>query len=295
LIIDEDLEVVEYISEENYEKDEQEEADNDKKQFKIKKRLDIEFDFAQLNDEPISRLEDDEMMKEELTNETDSLLGERKKTIWENMQDKILSAFMSEDTRRALTEVVQLYQTYAKDLQGYSLLSILMACKLISQYDESNKRVTTGELFEDIDTIKEANHYWKFTSASFGWQFAFGYKYEKKLSGLISGFVSKTSVINASIVCDYCGIKPEDILLACWESQLLTPGYFLALDHSKFSIVVCIRGSFQIKDAIPDLIAHKVEFMVFFIFLYIIFYIYFFLKIICNLIFYFILYFIYYF
>eukprot|EP01091_Cochliopodium_minus_P010812 TRINITY_DN2953_c0_g1_i1.p1 TRINITY_DN2953_c0_g1~~TRINITY_DN2953_c0_g1_i1.p1 ORF type:complete len:554 (+),score=155.12 TRINITY_DN2953_c0_g1_i1:42-1703(+) len=233
-----------------------------------------EFDFLEMNDEPItkkSRQVDannpeegniNEMKEKEGMSESQKLLPKRKeKSLYTKIQEKIVGTVLSEETIDALRQVFQIYQTFTKELQGYSILSILMACKIIALYDEGNERITTGEIFEDLDEIKVIQHWWKYTSASFGWQFNLGYKYEKKLSGLISGFVSDTNKINKKIVMESVGINEEDILITKWNSELLTPGYYLAVDHNKKCIVVVIRGSFELKDAIPDLIGKKVEFL----------------------------------
>ena len=88
------------------------------------------------------------------------------------------------------------------------------------------------------------------------------------MSGLVAGIMKNTDKINREILIETCGISNEDIFIVNWFSELLTPGYFLVVDHKKSSIVITIRGSFELKDAIPDLIAHKVEFLVKNIFFY---------------------------
>lgn len=136
-----------------------------------------------------------------------------------------------------------------------------MACELIKAYDKSNRVITSGKKFNDINLMRNINHWWKYTSASFGWQYNLGYQYEKKMSGFFRGLFMNTNKINTEIICEKCDILNEDIIVASWHSQLMIPGYYLAVDHKKKAIVITVRGSFAIKDAIPDLIATKVNFL----------------------------------
>jgi hypothetical protein len=45
-----------------------------------------------------------------------------------------------------------------------------------------------------------------------------------------------------------------------WTSSGFHPAHYLAVDHRSESIVLAIRGTFHIKDALTDLVALPVDF-----------------------------------
>jgi hypothetical protein len=45
------------------------------------------------------------------------------------------------------------------------------------------------------------------------------------------------------------------------QSRLHMPGHFLAVDHSTKSVVLAVRGTFSVKDAITDLVCDSVDFL----------------------------------
>lgn len=79
-------------------------------------------------------------------------------------------------------------------------------------------------------------------------------KGQGKANGLFKGLVSGES-INPQIVAAKTGIKEEDLITTQWESKDFNPGHYMAYDHSRQSIVIAIRGTFHLRDALTDLVA----------------------------------------
>ena len=61
--------------------------------------------------------------------------------------------------------------------------------------------------------------------------------------------------MNEQALCEHTGVAQEDIVLAKWTSSDYNPAHYMCIDHSTQSIIIAIRGSFHIKDALIDLIA----------------------------------------
>lgn len=135
----------------------------------------------------------------------------------------------------------------------------MMACEMIGSFDPTNKIMTSGTYNSDQKILTEANYWWKFASATFGWQLEYGYQFKKGCCGLLKGFLKNTKKINKNIICETCDINQKDIVVASWRGQLFIPGYFVAIDHKTKSIVIAIRGSFELKDAIIDLTADQID------------------------------------
>jgi sn1-specific diacylglycerol lipase len=65
--------------------------------------------------------------------------------------------------------------------------------------------------------------------------------------------------------CCYCNLNAlrmvalidndDDVLLTSFENQVLMPAFYVAVDHSTNSVVVAIRGSMSLHDAITDVVA----------------------------------------
>jgi sn1-specific diacylglycerol lipase len=81
-----------------------------------------------------------------------------------------------------------------------------------------------------------------------------GLSTQGKTNGLFKGLFSGDSV-NPQIVAAKTGIDEEDLITTQWISKDFNPGHFMAYDHSRRTIVISIRGTFHIRDALTDLVA----------------------------------------
>jgi hypothetical protein len=128
------------------------------------------------------------------------------------------------------------------------------------------------------DTIRDAYHYWGFAACAYGWMLLNGLFFSDKDTSILHGLYVGDDK-NLTVLCDHTGIKPDDVLDACWTSSDYHPGHYVAVDHSTEAIVVVclvlisesarrraanahlhaqgIRGTFHLKDALTDLVAHS--------------------------------------
>lgn len=83
---------------------------------------------------------------------------------------------------------------------------------------------------------------------------ALTYISQGKANGFVKGLVSGDS-INPQIVAAKTGIKEEDLITTQWDSQDFNPGHYMAYDHSRKNVVIAIRGTFHLRDALTDLVA----------------------------------------
>ena len=49
------------------------------------------------------------------------------------------------------------------------------------------------------------------------------------------------------------------ILVSDWESKIFAPGYYVALDEADKSLIVAVRGSSGLQDALTDLVCESYE------------------------------------
>ena len=55
-------------------------------------------------------------------------------------------------------------------------------------------------------------------------------------------------------------VTEADVLVAEWESSTFAPGFLVVLDHRSAAIVVAIRGSHRVQDALTDLVCEHASF-----------------------------------
>ena len=68
-----------------------------------------------------------------------------------------------------------------------------------------------------------------------------------------TGF-SESFAATRRVIVERTGIKDQDVLLQhLRESQTFVPGHFVAIDHQHKSLVICVRGTFSVQDALVDL------------------------------------------
>lgn len=64
--------------------------------------------------------------------------------------------------------------------------------------------------------------------------------------------ISLTRLTDRGIICKRTGVKPTDIIRAEFSAQPFHPAYYVAVDRSINSIVVCVRGTANIVDSLTD-------------------------------------------
>ncbi|KAF2070341.1 hypothetical protein CYY_008344 [Polysphondylium violaceum] len=174
-----------------------------------------------------------------------------------NIYSKIKYSIISPETEEALGHINDLLTELFQDV-SYSKLQIMCGLLLLDSY-YSNSHIKTGSYVKDTEFLKTAQRYMKFANASFGWKYVNGYLYTKKAKGIVQGVVGGDDM-NNKCLCEYTGIEKQDIILTKWTSTNFDPGHFLVFDHQNKSVVLSIRGTFNARDVLTDLVAKDTPF-----------------------------------
>lgn len=168
--------------------------------------------------------------------------------------------FFSQHTEDTFNQVWEIYSLFTKDLNmsTFQLLTTMHLCFLYYRDNAVHSECyLKGTNPKDIELMETISHYAKFAISIFGWAF----QQWKNMSarGILDG-VWQGEKLDREVICKNTGIDDKDVLTVSWVSEYFRPGYFIALDHSHRSIVCCVRGTFHIRDALTDLVAHSDKF-----------------------------------
>ncbi|GKY92523.1 hypothetical protein MPSEU_000222600 [Mayamaea pseudoterrestris] len=101
--------------------------------------------------------------------------------------------------------------------------------------DKSASSTIEPELLQDLA------YYAIFANAAYGWKLDLAWNRRLSLGGDIATILAHTN------------LSHDDIIAQEWTSKTHRPGYFLARDHVKKSIVLCVRGTWSAHDVLTDL------------------------------------------
>jgi len=168
--------------------------------------------------------------------------------------------FFSQHTEDTFNQVWEIYSLFTKDLNmsTFQLLTTMHLCFLYYRdnaiHSEAYLKPTIPK---DIELMEILVHYSKFAISIFGWAL----QEWKNMSarGILDG-VWHGSKLDREVICKHTGIEDKDVLTVSWVSEYFRPGYFIAMDHSHRAIVLVVRGTFHIRDAFTDLVAHSDKF-----------------------------------
>ena len=159
-----------------------------------------------------------------------------------------------------LTHNRALYELFVEDL-NLSRSQLILTFSLLLTYS-SDQMIHTGRTIKDVKFVENVHHWCLFAVSIFGWALkefeTLGFKISSA-KAIAKGFSENTN-LDRKIVCDVTGIKEQDLITSCFVSHLYRPGYFIAIDHSTKTIVIAVRGTFHVRDALTDLIAHYEKF-----------------------------------
>ncbi|CAG8511694.1 2432_t:CDS:10 [Acaulospora morrowiae] len=171
----------------------------------------------------------------------------------ENKPLGILDMVLSQETRDAIKEITVLYHAFFDHGWRLTKLEFLKAYMLLEKYYTQKPNPVTGNLFHNSEKIKVAQYYLKYSMASYG-SFLFNF----------FGYGHNMAPLNAfrmnsdrKAVQDFFGLDKGDII--CWEYGQRTvsvPNYMIVRDPETNSIVISIRGTMNITDAITDVLTH---------------------------------------
>eukprot|EP01090_Pellita_catalonica_P017196 TRINITY_DN5131_c0_g1_i1.p1 TRINITY_DN5131_c0_g1~~TRINITY_DN5131_c0_g1_i1.p1 ORF type:complete len:512 (+),score=111.68 TRINITY_DN5131_c0_g1_i1:29-1537(+) len=107
---------------------------------------------------------------------------------------------------------------------------------------------------------KDAHYYMRFAAAVYGWKLIYGYSFKESTKGIYRGFTNGDD-IQPEVFAEHSGIEVEDILSQQWTSNLFDPGHVVAYAHRRKTIVVTIRGTFHLRDALVDMVGRYEPFL----------------------------------
>ncbi|CAG8510684.1 7261_t:CDS:10, partial [Scutellospora calospora] len=171
-------------------------------------------------------------------------------------ESKPLSIFdfiLSKKTTDSIKEFVSLFYGFHGHGWQMTKLEIMKAYILLEKYYDQKPKFITGNLITNIDKLKKAKYYLKFSIATYGSfmfnVFGYGYKMAPKNAMRMKS--------DRKIIQDYFGISKDDII--CWEFGKMTvsvPNYMIIRDPKTNSIIISIRGTLNATDIITDVLAH---------------------------------------
>lgn len=117
-------------------------------------------------------------------------------------------------------------------------------------------------------TTELMHHYMKFAMASYGWP---AFMFTHLMTGvcqlwsqckccscmMTQGYIKDDNCCrcNTSAIRKTTGIHPDDIVYASFHNKIYETPFFLCIDREEQTIVIAVRGTLSLKDAITDLTA----------------------------------------
>jgi len=226
----------------------------------IESEMEFERDSQIFENSPIQELEETRksVSIESVTYyECDELIIKKKKTWLRKRFDQIFG--VSDDTREHFKEI---YSEMKLLFSGLSMnpITLTTGLMIIGTY-HSEKSVRTGLIETNLKLVKELLHICQLSNASYGWKLVYGYqgKGEKYVPNIVKG-ITDNDATSTQIILDHLRIKKEDILETKWINDQYVPAHFIAYDHSIKSIILSIRGTLSIRDALTDMVVRYEEF-----------------------------------
>ncbi|XP_006813555.1 diacylglycerol lipase-beta-like [Saccoglossus kowalevskii] len=196
--------------------------------------------------------------------------------LWEN-RCKLLCccAGFDENSQTAFSDAAELMTGFFKgtDIVPSDIAAGLALIQLEQQAQEqvgnaSSPPVTTDypclrrpPISPYID-IQNVAYYMKYAVASYGWPL---YVYSNPLCGTCQLFKNCRCVCccsssqdnccecNTAALKDVTGLKDCDIIYCNFHNSVYEIPFFVALDHSQLAVIISIRGSLSLKDALTDM------------------------------------------
>ncbi|XP_035694884.1 diacylglycerol lipase-beta-like [Branchiostoma floridae] len=219
--------------------------------------------------------------------ETDQLMTSARSAaarVWEN-RCKVLCccAGFDEHSQNAFSDVAQIIADFFKDVDltpsdiaaGLALLQEDQDRHCISR-DPMSIVTTQPQPHRDprLEDLGLVAHYMKFAMAAYGWPL---YVYTNPLTSLCqlstecsccsctSGQVEGGALIMSDNCCRchlagilrHTGLMATDVVYATFHNKVYEIPFFVALDHDRRSVVVAVRGTLSLRDALTDLSAES--------------------------------------
>ncbi|KAG1046662.1 hypothetical protein G6F43_010862 [Rhizopus delemar] len=167
------------------------------------------------------------------------------------MIDKLVGMVVSKQTRAMVRAIIKTANEFG---QGFRVtgFQLLKAALFIQKFYETLPPAPVSRPVQDIALIDYACHYFGYALIAYGWR---GLYYLGAYAQYMRGFKDRRS--NRMAIIRYLQLNPEDLLgyeYALRKGASFQPSYFIAIDRSRKSIVLSIRGTWSLYDAITDLV-----------------------------------------
>ncbi|KAM7371214.1 hypothetical protein PAMP_010703 [Pampus punctatissimus] len=197
--------------------------------------------------------------------------------VWENRL-RLLCCCLPQDesNRAAFSSIAKLLSEFFSDTD---MVPSDIAAGLALLHQEQDKMEQSRDpdavvthspsspLGEDLETeLEKAVHWMQFAAAAYGWPL---YIYSNLFTGpcKLSGDCCKSRAAEYEIVggdhlgCNFAsilhttGLQYRDFIYVSFHNQIYEIPFYVALDHKREAVLVAVRGTLSLKDALTDLSA----------------------------------------
>ncbi|KAG2217640.1 hypothetical protein INT45_004216, partial [Circinella minor] len=165
--------------------------------------------------------------------------------------DRLISLVVSSQTRALVRSIMKLANAFG---QGFKVTSfrLLKAMIILERYYKSLPRPPPSRDINDRTLMDEACHYFDYALMAYGWR---GLRYLGSYGQYIREARHPRS--NRLAIIRFLNLHPEDLLgyeYGLRKGAVFQPSYYVAIDRSRKAIVLSIRGTWSLYDAITDLV-----------------------------------------
>ncbi|ORX53109.1 hypothetical protein DM01DRAFT_1336298 [Hesseltinella vesiculosa] len=162
--------------------------------------------------------------------------------------DKIGAWTMGKETNQCFRAIIKLLLAIG---QGYELspLQIWTGLTVVEKFYQELPRDRTWDVVTDLNELQLVAHLWRFSMAAYGWK---GLNFIGKGNGYLSDAVRSHS--DTLSIMEHLALPKENLLAYEFRGEAFRPSYFVARDQATNSIVLSIRGTMSVLDAMTDLV-----------------------------------------
>lgn len=165
--------------------------------------------------------------------------------------DRLVGLVVSSQTRTLVRSIIKLANAFG---QGFKVTSfrILKGIILLERYYKSVHKPSPGPPIKDPRIIDDGCHYFGYALMAYGWR---GLFYLGSYGEFIRQARHRRS--NKYAIIRYLQLQSEDLLgyeYGLRKGAVFQPSYFVAIDRTRQAIVLSIRGTWSLYDAITDLV-----------------------------------------
>ncbi|CAO3701370.1 unnamed protein product [Rhizopus stolonifer] len=167
------------------------------------------------------------------------------------MVDKLVGMVVSKQTRAMVRAIIKTANEFGQGFRA-SGFQMLKAALLIQKLYETLPAAPVSKPVQDTALVDNACCYFGYALIAYGWR---GLCYLGAYGDYMRGFKDRRS--NRMAIIRYLKLNPEDLLgyeYALRKGASFQPSYFISIDRSRKSIVLSIRGTWSLYDAITDLV-----------------------------------------